>query len=82
MIAELLEPGDKCVFELAKKVLTSPFKGEKIAWRLLIGEGADNFIITYNKNFTVKPGKAILVYLVGSNDLNTFRVIKKTAPLK
>lgn len=82
MIAEILEPGDKCVFELAKKTLTEPHKGEQMAWRLVIGEGADNFIITYNKNFVVKPGKAILVYLVGSNDLNTFSVIKKTAKLQ
>ena len=82
MIAELLEPGDKCVFELAKKVLTEPYKGEKMAWRLVVGEGADYFIIAYNKNFVVKPGKAILVYLVGSNDLNTFSVIKKTAKLQ
>jgi hypothetical protein len=78
---EQLEPGDKCVFELAKKILTEPYKGESMAWQLVIGEGGENFIMTYNKNFAIKPGKAILVYIVGSYALNTLKVAKKTASL-
>jgi hypothetical protein len=79
---ELLEPGDKCVLELAKKILFPPYKGEQLVWQLIIGEGGEHWVQLYNKQFNIKPNKAILVYIAGSSAHNTFKVIKKTAPLK
>jgi hypothetical protein len=79
---ELLEPGDKCVLEFAKKILFQPYKGEQLVRQLVIGEGGEQWIQLYNKPFNIKPGKAILVYIVGSSAYNTFKVIKRSAPLK
>jgi hypothetical protein len=81
-IVAQLEPGDKCVFEIAKKKLTEPNKGKPMAWKLRLREQGEVFNPFYTKNFTIKPGKASLVYLIGSTALGTFKVAKKTAPLE
>lgn len=77
---DILEPGDKNVLEIAKKHLADP--SETFIWKLEIGLGAQNYHVIYDKSFSVKPGRAILVYLVGDNASKTFKVLKKSIKLK
>lgn len=77
---DILEPGDKNVLEIAKKNLADP--SETFIWMLEIGLGAQNYHAIYDKSFSVKPGRAVLVYLVGDNASKTFKVLKKSIKLK
>ncbi len=78
--SDILDPGDKNVVEIAKKNLFDA--GETFTWKLEIGLGAQNWYDIYDKSFSVKSGRAVLVYLVGNNATKTFKVLKKSVKLK
>lgn len=80
--AELFEPGDKYSCEIAKKVLFGKNKGAALAWKLWVDEGDSDWVMLYHNNFTIKPGKAMLVFLMGSVAEGYFKVVKKAAKLK
>jgi hypothetical protein len=78
---DVLEPGDKTVFEIAKKSLAS---NDTWAWWLEIDKGWywENWEDIYDKPLIIKPGKGILVYIVGTVSSKTYKVMKKLVTLK
>jgi hypothetical protein len=77
---QVLEAGDKTVFEMAKKSLVGYYNGTWIWWLHL--DDLTHRINLYEKPFSIKAGKAILVYFIGSSTTKTFKVIKRVVPLK
>jgi len=77
---DVLETGDKNVFEIATKSLVGYYNGTWIWW-LHIDDGT-NHVNLHDKPLSLTAGKGILVYLVGSSTTKTFKVIKKVVPLK
>ncbi|MGB6865141.1 MAG: DUF4397 domain-containing protein [Candidatus Aminicenantaceae bacterium] len=77
---DVLETGDKNVFEIAKQSLVGYYNGTWIWW-LHLDDGT-HMVNVYDKPLSIKAGKGILVYLVGSRATKTFKVIKKVVPLK
>jgi len=77
---QALETGDKTAFEIAKQSLVGYFKGTWI-WYLHLDDLTHRVNLS-DKPFSIKAGKAILVYFIGSSTTKTFRVIKKVVSLK
>jgi len=79
MGSDILEPGDKNVFEIAKAALVG---NRAILWWLEIGIGWEDWHTVYDKAFAFQPRKGVLVFFVGSTATKTFKVVRKMVPLK
>jgi len=81
MGTEVIDPGDKFDFEIAKKSLVD---NQTWDWWLEIGAGWywEKWRLVYDKPFQITAGKGMLLYLIGSSTSKTFKLIKKLVPLK